>query len=64
MDYSLNQHTNEVLMTIGKYCGIILISLNISCTNMNNDYFQVFGNKELLGKCKINLVKIDEAANE
>lgn len=51
-------------MTIAKYCGIFLICLNISCKNMDNEYFQVFGNKELLEKCKINLVKIDETGNE
>lgn len=52
-------------MTIAKYCSVvILIYLNMSCKNMDNEYFQVFGKNELLEKCKINLVKIDEVGNE
>lgn len=64
MVYLSEQRIREYLMIIAKFCGIILIGLNISCKNMDNEYFQVFGKKEVLDKCKINLVKIDEAGKD
>ena len=43
-----------------KIIAVLVLSINLNCNTMNHQEFKVFGEKELLKNCKINVFTTDE----
>ena len=60
MEILSKQNIKVILTIIAKTTVLSILLINLSCNNMSNQKFKVFGDEVLLKDCKINIFTTDE----